>query len=96
MGADQAIRHRGQCTRRGLSIPAMMVLVAVVALFMTWYARAFRDAERQRQAVKAIEADGGFVFYDWEYRNGKHTGIVKPPSQMAGTPLWHRFFRQRR
>jgi hypothetical protein len=79
MGAGAAIRRRGQFTRRGLSIPALLMLVSVVALFMTWFARTVREAEIQRRAVKAVEASGGVVWYDWQLRNGKPTNVVKPP-----------------
>jgi len=79
MDADPAIRCGGTRARQGLCIPAVMTLIAVAAIVMTCFARNVRDAKMQRQAVEAIEADGGFVLYDWEWRNGKPTGVRKPP-----------------
>ena len=59
MGAGAAIRRRGQFTRRGLSIRALMMLVSVVALFMTWFARTSREAELQRKCVSARRSLAG-------------------------------------
>jgi internalin A len=79
MGAGAGIRRRGQFTRRGLSIRALLMLVSVVALFMTWFARTSREAKLQRKSVEAVTADGGIVLYDWQLRDGKLIKAVRPP-----------------
>jgi internalin A len=67
--------------RFGLSLRVLMVVVLVLGGGFGWLA--YR-ARVQRQAVAAIEAAGGTVFYDWDYVNGKSI----PPASRRPWPRW--------
>jgi hypothetical protein len=58
----------------------MMVLVLVIGVGLAWLIHdGRRKAEVHREAVRAIESAGGFVWYDWEWANGKPVRRAKPP-----------------
>jgi internalin A len=65
----------------GLSLRVLMVLVLLLGGGMGWYA--YR-ARVQREAVAAIEAAGGKVYYDWEW-NGDQPA---PPTAKPMWPKW--------
>src|ERR1700733_11308113 len=67
--------------RWGLSLRVLMVLVLLLGGGMGWYA--YR-ARVQREAVAAIEAAGGKVYYDWEW-NGDQAA---PPTAKPKWPKW--------
>jgi internalin A len=67
--------------RFGLSLRVLMVLVLLLGGGMGWYA--YR-ARVQREAVAAIEAAGGKVYYDWEW-NGDQAA---PPTAKPRWPKW--------
>ncbi len=49
------------------STRSMLVFVAVVAVVCSWFAVKMQQARRQREVVVAVEKDGGYVAYDYEY-----------------------------
>ena len=60
-----------------LSIRALLVLILVLACWLGWFVR---TARLQREAVAAVKKAGGFVWYDWEWKNGDYVqGIQRPP-----------------
>lgn len=54
-----------------LSVRMSMGLVLLVGVWLGWVVR---RADRQRQAVAAIEKAGGRVYYDWQYTGGTIAG----------------------
>jgi internalin A len=64
--------------RFGLSLRVLMVLVLLLGGGMGWYA--YR-ARVQREAVAAIEAAGGKVYYDWEWNDDR-------PALPTAKPKW--------
>jgi internalin A len=67
--------------RFGLSLRVLMVLVLLLGGGMGWYA--YR-ARVQREAVAAIEAAGGKVYYDWEWNGDR----AAPPTAKPKWPKW--------
>ncbi len=72
------------------TVRSLVVLVVAVAVPCCWLAVKLRKAERQRQAVEAVEAmreAGGWVMYDYEFdESGVYTGRkAEPPA-----PAWLR------
>ena len=53
--------------RLRLSIRGLIVLVFIIAGWLGWVVNGARD---QRDAVAAIRRAGGFVQYDWEWKDG--------------------------
>jgi hypothetical protein len=53
----------------------LIVVVLVIGAGLGWIVR---EARIQRDAVAAIRAAGGSVFYDWEWNNGKSVPGGKP------------------
>src|SRR5262245_23739149 len=78
--ADQLLpaswRHRLRISVRGL-----ILLVLIVGGWLGWLVR---SARIQREAVAAIQRDGGWVYYDWQ-RAGDlvYDALAKP-----GGPRW--------
>jgi hypothetical protein len=70
--------------RLRFSLRTILVLTTVIAVTL---GLGYRRVERQRLAVKSVEAAGGGVTYDWEVRpNGaRRNDFPKPPG-----PLWLR------
>jgi hypothetical protein len=54
--------------RRYLTFSLRMLFLALTALAV-WLGIVVNRARQQREAVEAIEALGGAVFFDWEYPN---------------------------
>src|SRR5262249_43204158 len=50
-----------------LSVRALMVVVLITGTGLDWM---IHRAQRQREAVAAIQASGGRVLYEWERKNG--------------------------
>ncbi len=67
------------------SLRSLVVLVVTIAMPCCWLAVKIREAERQRQTVKAIRKVGGAVTYDYEIdKTGKRRTRKKGPS----SPAW--------
>jgi hypothetical protein len=62
------------------SVRGLIVLVLVIGAGLGWVVR---SAHIQRDAVAAIEKDGGSFCYDWKWRNG-----VYVRGSQARTPGW--------
>jgi hypothetical protein len=65
-----------------ISIRALMLLVLLIAVWLGWHANRARE---QREAVAAVQRSGGWVHYDYEFKNGKLT-----PGQSPWAPRWLR------
>jgi len=61
------------------SLRTLFVLLTVLAV---WLGVVVNRAREQREAVKAIEALGGFVFYDWQN--------ARPATDEPAGPIWLR------
>jgi hypothetical protein len=57
------------------SVRGLIVVVLVIGAWLGWIVR---GARIQRDAVAAIEKDGGGVRYDWQYSNGVYLRGGKP------------------
>src|ERR1700677_4583401 len=62
------------------SVRASMVVTALIAIGLGWLVN---GARVQREAVAAIERDGGKVWYDWEWADGEST-----PGASPRAPAW--------
>ena len=51
------------------SVRGLLVFVVAVGAVLGW---AVRGARIQREAVKAIENNGGGAFYDWQWKGGTY------------------------
>ncbi len=71
---------------RQFSIRTLLLLVVVASIACSWFAVRTKVAKRQRAAVAAIEAGGGYVAYDYEY-DGE--GYAKKGAKLPG-PAWLR------
>jgi hypothetical protein len=67
--------------RPKFSIRSLLVLVVVAAVPCWWFGMKMRQAERQREAVQAIQEVGGGVSYDYQ-----HTSMMGHPPG----PAWLR------
>lgn len=67
------------------SLKTLMLVVVLLSLPLGWFAMKMVRAERQRQAVEAIEEAGGVVFYEYHYKGGALTVGAKPSG-----PAWLR------
>ncbi len=56
-----------------------MTLCLVIGVGAGWMMRELRRYRDQRDAVRAIEAAGGFVWYDWQWSNGQCDPYANPP-----------------
>jgi hypothetical protein len=81
LGASLLFRWRFQFTVRSLA-----VLVAAVAIPCCWLTVKMREAERQRKAVEAIRAVGGWVYYEYHLNESGATMTVQEPP----APAWLR------
>ena len=54
-----------------LSVRALIVLVLAVGAGLGWVRRILPQARHQQKAVKALQAAGADVWYDWEWRGDK-------------------------
>ncbi len=61
-----------------ISLRGLLLVILAIALGLGWIAN---KARQQREAVSALQKFGGFVHYDWEFKNGR----VKVP---RGNSLW--------
>ena len=78
---------RPKTKRRWLqfSLRTLLVFVTLSAFASGWFAVKMQRVRRQREAVSAIRAASGLVWYDYEV-NARPTGSVpKPPG-----PAWMR------
>jgi hypothetical protein len=67
-----------------LSVQRLIILVLVIGNWLGWLAR---SARRQREAVAAIQRDGGWVNYDWQRRGDKpHRGSVSASNATENGP----------
>jgi hypothetical protein len=64
---------------------SLRTLFILLTLFAVWTATIVNRAREQREAVKAIEALGGAVVYDWQGPPGSRLGKTGPPA-----PAWLR------
>jgi Leucine rich repeat/Leucine Rich repeat len=63
-----------------VTVRTMMALVLTIGIGLAWVINDGRRQTRlQREAVRAIEASGGFVWYDWQWKNGNFVLHAKPP-----------------
>jgi hypothetical protein len=63
-----------------VSVRTMIALVLTIGIGLAWVINdGRRQARLQREAVRAIEASGGFVWYDWQWKNGNVVPHAKPP-----------------
>jgi hypothetical protein len=73
--SDQPVRkrwwHRVRFSLRGL-----IIAVGIVGGGMGWN---IHRAQVQRDAVAAIERHGGFVLYDWQWKNGRRVPMARVP-----------------
>jgi hypothetical protein len=53
---------------KSISLRGMLLLIVAIALLLGWIAN---KARQQREAVAALQKFGGFVHYDWEFKNGR-------------------------
>jgi internalin A len=53
-------------------------LIALVLIIGVWFGWIVRSARIQREAVAAITRTGGFVRYDWEFKNGHYDSKAQP------------------
>lgn len=68
------------------SLRTLFILVALASLGFGWLGYKVRQAQRQKEAVEAIEKLGGAVMYDFQFdSNGKFNGKATPPG-----PAWLR------
>ncbi len=51
-----------------LSVRGLIVLVLLIGAWLGWVVR---SARIQRQSVAAIQAAGGRVMYDWQWKAGR-------------------------
>lgn len=65
-----------------LRLGTSMLLILLVAL---WLARQTNMARRQKEAVEAVRAQGGWVHYDWEFAGDRLVTNRNPPG-----PAWLR------
>ena len=64
----------------------LLLFVVLVSVGMSWFAVKMHQARRQRNAVEAIEKSGGFVMYDYEFKDdGTPIIDADPPG-----PAWLR------
>jgi hypothetical protein len=73
-------------TRRWLQYSLRSFLVVLTA-FAIWLGVAVNRAREQREAVKAVEAMGGVVLYDWHISQ-----IGNAPAWEPQGPVWLRLF----
>src|SRR6185295_9519114 len=76
-------RHRFR-----FSLRTLLVLVTIACVGFGWLGMKMRQAERQRQAIEAIQALGGAVFYDYE----RDFNEIFNPSPTPPGPEWIRDF----
>jgi Leucine rich repeat/Leucine Rich repeat len=63
-----------------VTVRTMMALVSTIGIGLAWVINdGRRQARLQREAVRAIEDAGGFVWYDWQWKNGNVVPHAKPP-----------------
>ena len=63
-----------------ISVRALVVAVMLIGGTLGWWVRGVR---LQREAVEAIQKAGGYVTYDWAYKNGEIFEKSGPP-----WPVW--------
>jgi hypothetical protein len=66
-----------------LSVRASLLLVALLGCGLGWIVR---RAHVQRNAVEAIQRAGGWVRYNWQFKNGAlvRNGAPKGPKWLVG------------
>jgi hypothetical protein len=72
-------RSRSWWHRIRLSVRGLIVVVLLIGGGLGWVVR---KARIQRDAVRALQSRGAFIFYDWQFKDG-HTTDGKPPA-----PKW--------
>ena len=81
-----ALRRRFQ-----FSLRSLLALVLAVAIPCSWFATERRSANRQAEAVRAIEAVGADVTYDHEYDSNNPSEYRAPPEclrKLLGTDFF--------
>jgi len=69
MSAQPSLKFR-RLPRR-ISVRGLMLLLLLAGGGMGWIVYVVRSAEGQRLAVAGITRAGGFVLYDWDFKNGR-------------------------
>ena len=69
------------------SLRSFLVLLTAVAV---WLGVVVNRAREQREAVKAIEALGGYVIYDWQLQPSPGGGSAMKPDPKPAAPAWIR------
>jgi hypothetical protein len=59
-----------------ISVRSLMILILLLGCVLGWVVH---RAQVQRDAVAAIHADGGFVFYDWRWKDGSPAPVGNRP-----------------
>jgi len=57
--------------RLRISVRGLMLVVLLSAGGLGWIVHVVRSAEGQRLAVAGVAKAGGFVLYDWDFKNGR-------------------------
>jgi hypothetical protein len=84
---DAKLRHRLK-----ISLPAMMLLILVLSMWLGWQVNRARE---QREAVAAVRRYGGWVHYDFEFVNDKLTSGRSPwAPRWLRTMLGDEFFQE--
>jgi len=61
-----------------MSVRGLMLVVLLSGGGLGWIVHVVRSAEGQRLAVAEIVSAGGFVFYDWDFKNGRLLAKKEP------------------
>jgi hypothetical protein len=61
------------------SLRSLMIFVMVCGVLLGWGGSFYRRVHNQRRAVARASALGGFVRYDYQYRNGWPDANATPP-----------------
>jgi hypothetical protein len=69
------------------SLQALLALMLLASIGMTWVAVTVQAAKRQREAVEAIEKLGGRLWYDYHYDS---SGNLLATAQPPGPASWLR------
>ena len=74
---------------RYLTFSLRTLFLALTALAV-WLGVVVNRAREQREAVKAIEALGGYVIYDWQLQPSPDGGSAMKPDAKPTAPAWIR------
>jgi Leucine Rich repeat len=80
---DQAKKQRTRW--KTISVRGLLLLILVIGLWLGFVANKARE---QREAVAALQEFGGFVHYDWEFKDGP---VKVPRGNSIWRPAWGKF-----